>query len=214
MQRQLASAAVAALLLLAAVSGGVVAQEEEENSLFEEFTGVETNSADDSGWLDGVDATIATATNWAERATYGVSSMLSEKTDAERAQTYATNTTEVFNSHNETLATYTDSRVNVTGSEWDTIAVEFGVGDETATRYLVSDYQNGNFTDAVMVNDTNRTVDKTLVLEDYAAKKASDELEYFATEYAAEDRDVDFALLSRMQAYAGNIELPDGVRGS
>ncbi len=213
MKRQLASVAVAALLLLAAVSGGVVAQDDEEDSLFEQFTGVETSSAEDSGLLDGVGATIDTAGKYIDRTVYGVSSMLSDRTDAERAQDYATNTTEVFNANNETLTNYTDSRVgNVTGSEWDTIAVEFQVGDATATRYLVTDYENGNFTNGAMVNDTNRTVDKTLVLEDYAAKSAADELEYFTTEYAAENRDVDLALLSRMQAHADNIDLPEGVR--
>ncbi len=213
MKRQLASVGVAVLLLLAAASGGVVAQEDdEEDSLFEQFTGVETNSNEDSSWLDGLGATVSAASNWGDRAMYGIESMLSDQTDAERAQQYATNTTAVFNSHNETLVNYTNTRVGVTPGDWDTIEVQFTAGDATATRYIVAENASGNFTSAAMVNQTNRSVDKTMSIENSAAKSAPDELEYFATEYAAEDRNVDMALLSRMQAYADNIDLPEGVR--
>lgn len=213
MKRQLASVAVAALLLLAAASGGVVAQEDdEEDSLFKQFTGVETSSDDDSGWLDGLGATTSAASNWADRAMYGVNALLSDQTDAERAEEYASNTTEVFNSHNDTLVNYTNARVAATPGDWDTIEVQFGAGDATATRYIVAESADGNFTSAAMVNETNRTVDKTMAIENSAAKSAPEELEYFATEYAAEDRDIDLSLMSRMQAYADNIDLPEGVR--
>lgn len=212
MKRQLASVAVAAMLLLAAFSGGVAAQEDEEDSLFEQFTGVETNSNEDSGWLDGFSAAASAAGNFYDRAMYGVESLLSDQTDAERAQEYAANTTEVFNANNETLLNYTNARVTATPEEWDTIEVQFTAGDATATRYIVSESADGNFTAAAMVNDTNRTIDKTMRIEDSAAKSAPDELEYFAEEYAAEDRNIDLSLMSRMQAYADNIDLPDGVR--
>ncbi len=211
MRRVLTSVGVVMLLLVASISGGVVAQTEDENSLFEQLTGEDT---DDTTLGDRVDAVTATLDGYLERATYSASSVqatLNGTSDAERAQTYATDATAVYNANNQTIEEYTNKRVTATVSEWDTIAVEFTVGEATATRYLVSEEQNGEFTHSEMVNDTTREVDRTLRLDEYAAESASEELSYFVEEYAAEDENVDASLVSRMQAYASNIDLPEGV---
>jgi len=211
MRRVITTVGVVALLLIASISGGVAAQTDDENSLFEQLTGEDT---DDKTLGDRVDAVTAALDGYVERATYAASSAqatLDGTSDAERAQEYATNATEVYNAHNETIESYTNKRVNVTVAEWDTIAVEFGVGDATATRYLVADEQNGVFANSQMVNDTSREVDHTLRLDGYAAKNAGEELEYFAEEYAAEDKNVDASLMTRMQAYAPSVDLPEEV---
>ncbi len=211
MRRVITSVGVVALLLIASISGGVTAQTEDENSLFEQLTGEDT---DDKTLGDRVDAVTAAIDGYLERATYAASSTqatLDGTSDAERAQGYATNATEVYNTHNETIESYTNKRVNVTVANWDTIAVEFGVGEATATRYLVADAENGNFVNSKMVNDTTRDVDHTLELDGYAAKNAGKELSYFAEEYAAVDRNVDGSLMTRLQAYAPNVDLPKEV---
>ncbi len=211
MRRLITSGGVIALLLVASISGGVVAQTEEENSLFEQLTG---DDADEKTLGDRVDAVTAAVDGYLERAVYTAGSAqatLNGTSDVDRAQEYAADATEVYNAHNETIEQYTNKRVSVTVASWDTVAVEFGVGDATATRYLVSNAENGDFANSRMVNDTTREVDHTLRLDGYAAKNADKELSYFVEEYAAEDKDIDASLMTRMQAYAPNIELPEEV---
>lgn len=211
MRQVITSVGVVALLLIASISGGVVAKTEDENSLFEQLTGEDTG---DKTLGDRVDAVTAALDGYLEKAAYQASSaqaVFDGKTDSERAQEYATNATEVYNANNETIENYTNKRVSVNVSEWDTIAVQFGVDDATATRYLVADNQNGNFANSKMVNDISREVDQTLRLDGYAAKSAGEELSYFVDEYAAKNRDIDASLMTRMQAYAPSINLPDKV---
>ncbi len=213
MRHALTSVGVVSLLLIASLSGGVAAQTDDgEHSLFEQLTG----EGDDKTLGDRVDAVTAAIDGYLERASYtatAAQAKLNGTSDAERVQSYATNVTEIYNANNETLETYTNNRVNVTVSKWDTIAIEFEVGDATATRYLLSNERNGEFVDSKMVNDTTRDVDHTLRLDGYAAKSASEELSYFTNEYAADGRDIDASLLTRMQAYAPSIELPEQVSG-
>ncbi|WP_373190031.1 hypothetical protein [Halolamina sp.] len=207
------SVAVAAMLLIAGMSGAVVAQTEEEDSLFEQLTGTETD--DDATLGERIDATTAALASYQDRAAYSVSTtrekLSGDVTDADLAARYAESTKSTFNQNNATLEDYVNARVNANVSDWDTIAVEHRVGEEPTIVYLLSENSSGEFADSRMVNTTNRTVDHTLVLEDNAAESADEELSYFVEDYAADKKDIDRSLITRMQAYADQIVLPEGV---
>ncbi|WP_153952736.1 hypothetical protein [Halosegnis longus] len=211
---RLSTVAVLAVAVLLVTSGAGVAtatQTQEESSLFDQLTGVEVSSSD-ATLGERVDAVSTVAQKFIDRAMYEFGKLTADTSSMDRAQQYASNTSAVFETHAAALEPYVNQRVSAPVSDWDTIAVEFVVEDATATRYLLADESNGEFTNLRMVNDTTRDVDGTLTIEEFAAEDAASELDYFATEYVAENRDVDMALLSRMQAYSDSIDLPDGVR--
>ncbi len=213
MTRIIASVALATMLLLAGMTGAVVAQEDEEDSLFEQLTGTDT---DDEVTLGArIDATNAALAGYQDRASYTASTMSAkvtgEKTNADFAEQYAQDTKATFNINNATLEDYVNQRVSVNVSEWDVIAIEHRVGDASSTVYLTASKNSGSFDNATMVNTTDRTVDHTLVLEENAAESADEELAYFVENYAADGKDIDRALITRMQAYADQITLPEEV---
>lgn len=213
MTRRFTIAVLAVAVLLVSSGAGVATatQTQEEASLFDQLTGVELSSSD-ATLGERVDAVSTVAEKFVDRAMYRVGKLTASDSSMDRAQQYASNTSAVFETHAAAIEPYVNERVSASVTDWDTIAIEFVVDDATATRYLLADESSGEFTDLRMVNDTTRDVDGTLTIEEFAAEDAASELEYFATEYVAENRDVDMALLSRMQAYSGAIELPDGVR--
>lgn len=201
--RRLAALLVAALLVTAAVPGGVAAQDD-DGGLLDGMDGP-------GGLLDAIRAGFSAANDaigsLVRSASYQVTGP--DRTPAEQADATAA----VVNNNSDALVNYTNARFSGSATAWDVVAVEFTNTDtdETATRYLVATTENGSFTSVEMVETTNRTVDATLGLEDAAAANADRELTHFVEAYVDEDRALDTALRSRLSAYAGDIDLPDGV---
>lgn len=195
------------LVAVAGVAPGVAAQ---ESSIWDSFDAED----DDISVLERVSIANAEIMATLDKLQYRAASVTTDESGADRADRYANDFTDTYAEHNETLESYANSRFSGNASEYDVIALEFAAADETTTRYLVADANDstGNFSNSEIVNTTDRSVDYTVGFEEYAAKNAASELEYFATEYAAEDKDIDRALLTRMgKRYAGDIDLPEEV---
>ena len=138
--------------------------------------------------------------------------------DTTGVEGHADNLQTSFNAANDTLVEYTNEYCTACADEVGTqsaYAIELETGDETTTRYVVVTASNDSITSAEMVSETNATVenaDDPLVLRDYAATRADDELESFVEQYAEPKEAVDYGILSRMaNQYAGDIELPDSL---
>lgn len=198
-----------AVCMVTAAVGPAVAQTEDDGGLFDGLTGDEDMTLSDR--LDAANGAIA---GWVDRLTYQARTLADDRDESQRADDYATDLAETYNSNNDTLETWVNARFSGNASDWNVVKVTLKQEDATATRYLVADVDNttGNFTDSKMVNSTTRTTDAELTLEANAASNAADELQTFVHDYAAKDKTPGRTYLSRMaQQYAGNVELPDGV---
>jgi len=209
MTRHTRVAALLALLVAfaAVVPAGVVAQ---EDSIWDGFG----DDDEDVSITERVSIVNEEIGAYLDKAQYTAASFTTEETEADRAERYGTEFADTYREHNETLETYANSRFSGNASEYDVIAFEFTVGDATANRYLIADANDStaNFSNSRVVNATDRSVDYEIGLNEFAAKNAPAELEYFASEYAAEDRDIDTKLLVRMsKRYGGDITLPEEI---
>ncbi|AUV84695.1 hypothetical protein C2R22_24515 (plasmid) [Salinigranum rubrum] len=216
---------IAVILVTATVSGGVVAQED-DSSFWDDFTNDEDDGAPgglscivpfDETTLSDCNDQIATSLDaQVDRATYSASTALDSGDDEESAATDAAAAfAETFNDNSDTLESYANQRFTGNGSEYNVIQLDFQIGDTTQTRYLVADVSGGEFANSSVVEATDRDVDHTVVLHDFAAREASDELSRFVTEYAEDDEDIDSALEHRMASrYLGHIDAPEEVRPS
>lgn len=203
-----ATVLLSALLVIVAVApGAVVAQ---DDSIWDGFS----EDEDEVSITDRISIANAEVAALLDRISYSVSSRTTSDDADARATEYADAFANTFAEHNETLETYTNDRFTGDASQYNVIAFEFVVDDAETTRYLVADVNatDDTFHNSSIVGQTDRSVDYTITLEEYAAKNAADELDYFAEEYAAENRGIDKQLLTRMaNRYAGDIELPDEV---
>lgn len=111
-----------------------------------------------------------------------------------------------FNEHNTTIQDYVNNRTDAS-SDANVLAVTCAIDDESTTRYLVADVDGDNYTNATMVDSTDRTVDETCTLEGSAAANASDELQTFVDKFASTGDDVTGQFRSRLRAqYAGKVD--------
>jgi hypothetical protein len=119
-----------------------------------------------------------------------------------------------FNSHNTTITDWANARTNAT-TGLDTLAITCDTSDETATVYLTAevDTTSGNYTNAQVVDATDREPDAECRLEEDSADNAADELATFVEEFAAPGEDVTESFTQRLAAqYTGDVRC-DGVAG-
>ncbi len=139
-------------------------------------------------------------------------SLSDAEADQQAAEADRADLQETFNANNESIENYTNARFGGNASEWDVIAINHVRDDGEATQYLVADANESNFSNARMVNSTDRTVDKELTLKGYASDNAHTELETFVEEFVSEDRDVTQSYVRELASkYSGYVELPEGV---
>ncbi len=114
--------------------------------------------------------------------------------DEANATTYAEDFTNTFNEHNASLETFVSERLTA-DTNHDVFAVYFhDREDGNVTRYVVSDVENGSWTNARVLTPaefdaTNRTVDQWVSLDWYQSRAAGDELETFVDEHAEPNED-------------------------
>jgi len=137
----------------------------------------------------------------------------SKSSDQKQASKYATSFATDYNKHNASIENYANKRFSGDASKYDTIEIDFDVGDAKATRYMVADANGSTFSNSRIVNSTNRTVDKTIGLHDFAAAKATSEFDRFRSKYVAKHKNINHGLMVRMaQHYGTLIDLPNGVK--
>lgn len=195
MRRPLAVVLVC-LLALSAVAGPPVAAQSD--------SGLVDSLTDDEGASGFLKGLLPGATSIIDRVQYTTTGEPDPETHADALES-------TYNDNSATIEDWVNPRFSRTESEWNVIKIELTQGDETATRYLVADVNNGSFENSSITDETDRSVDRTVTIEDYAVTKADDELAYFIAEHAEPDSDLDTALRSRMAQYKTNIELPEGV---
>ncbi|MFW5956756.1 MAG: hypothetical protein ACOCQY_05070 [Halorhabdus sp.] len=198
---------VSALFVLATVTASPAAAQ--DSSLWDDFSADEGTDLSLSERIDITNAEIAASL---DKIGFQIEAGREDTTDEERATQNANDFAAEFDDQNSTLEEYANDNFDGNASEYDVIALEFQVGEETETRYIVADANNSTFSNSTVVNSTDRTADWTLTLEEYAAANADEELEYFADEYAAENRSIDKPLLTRMgKRYGTHVDLPEEV---
>ncbi len=197
---------IAAMVVLAAIAGGTagVAAQSEDDSILDDFVDDES----DTDWS-------AAANGVYQKISWQVSQYTSfsdENADQEAAEGDRADLQEVFNANNQSIENYTNARFTGNASAWNVIAIPHVRDDGMATQYIVADANNSTFSNAAMVNTTNRTVDKELTLSGFASDNAHVELQTFLDEFVAEDRGVTKSYVSELTTkYSGYVELPEGV---
>jgi len=183
MIRRLFVALLVVTAFVGAGSAGVAAQS--DDGAF--FDGLIADD-DDQGILEEVGIWVAGATSGASR-TYAA-----YLGDEANATTYAEDFTNTFNEHNASLETFVSERLTA-DTNHDVFAVYFhDREDGNVTRYVVSDVENGSWTNARVLTPaefdaTNRTVDQWVSLDWYQSRAAGDELETFVDEHAEPNED-------------------------
>lgn len=201
---------IALLVVLAAVGAGAptVAAQSDDGGILDDFLDEED---EDSAWASAK----AMATGTLNKNLWWVSNFdpLSDADeDQQTAEQDRAALQQTFNANSETLANYTSSYFGGDAAEWDVIAIHHVRGEGNATHYLVADATNSTFSNASMVNTTDRTVDHEVTLEGYASDNAAAELETFIEEYAANDTRVTTAYTARLATeYSGYVDRPEAL---
>jgi hypothetical protein len=111
---------------------------------------------------------------------------------------------DVWNSNDETLASWASSRSSWTSNR--TVEVTLFVDDSKATRFVLANASNGSVSTR-MVASTNRTTTDDVALCGDAATNAPSELEAFVEEYAAPDESVTSSYLAELGGrYGPDVE--------
>lgn len=115
---------------------------------------------------------------------------------------------QTFNQYNDSFVAYANNR---SIHEDDVVQVDCVIEGETATAYIVADYNDslGKYESAKAVTSTSRTVDHTVTLEANACDNAAEEIETFHDKFASTDKDVTRKYLAEMASkYGSNVDEP------
>lgn len=113
-----------------------------------------------------------------------------------------------FNTHNTTLREYANARDI---HEGEVAQIDCTIDGDTATLYLVADYNNSSseYESVEAVQTTDRDVDHTVTLRGMACDNAAGEIDAFVDAYAEPGNDVDSRYAGRMASkYKGKIDEP------
>ncbi len=178
MKRYLLVAMLVVTAVIGAGSMGVAAQEDDGGF----FDGLVSDD-DDDGLLEETSVWIAGATSGVSR-TYAA-----YMGDEANASTHASDFEEAFNANNESLEAFANERLTA-DTNHDVFVLHFhDRSDGNVSRYVVSDVENGSWTNARVLNQSefeaaNRTADQWVSLDWYQSRAAGDELETFVDEHA------------------------------
>ncbi len=175
---------------------------------------------DDGGVLDGFLDDEDTDPDWSatamgvlEKTSWWASNFdpfSDSEDDREKALADRAALQQAFNSQNESIQNYTNARFSGNESAWNVIAIEHVRDEGNATQYIVADVENDSFANARMVNNTDRTIDRTVTLSGYASDNAHAELDTFVETFVAEDRDITAAYTTKLAAeYSGYVDRPE-----
>lgn len=177
-----------ALLVVTAVIGGGsigVAAQEDEGGFFDGLI----SDDDDQGILEEAGVWIAGATSGVSR-TYAA-----YMGDEANASTYASDFETEFNANNESIEAFANERLTA-DTNHDVFVVYFhDREDGNVSRYVVSDVENGSWTNARVLTQsefeaTNRTADQWVALDWYQSRGADEELAEFVEDHAEPNEDL------------------------
>lgn len=194
---------VAALLVAAAVAPAPASAQSDDD-----FWGNLGDGEDDGSLAVAAAEKIAATTSFMARQAATLGEFFGED-ESGSASEYATDFQRTFNSNNGTLESYVNQRVTADTGH-DVYRVYFNDKEGgNVTRYVVSTVENGNFTNARMVNQTtfdslNRSVDYTVRADWYVSRNAADELDAFITEYAEPNKDLTSSYVAKKKAKYGS----------
>lgn len=213
--RQFASIALAFMLVLSAVPMGAAAQQSDSGPL-----GVFDDTAEDASRMQQAGAAATAAL---DRVEYYLASQLPDAVpfvdgnSTEDVDTHAQEITDEVNQHNASIETYINTHVSdsVNKTDYDVVRLDLEDADgNERTIYAVSTVNSStdNVSEMQVVNSTNRTVDYTLVLSDFASQEFSEDLQWARENYVSEDRAPDGRIRGRFTAkYAGgHIDVQEG----
>lgn len=172
----------------------------------------------DDGESGVVEAVLATVQGEAERFRYEIAHSSAPIVGGEETDTASEELEAVqsyYNPRSDNFESWINER-STASTEYDVVALEFQLGGETSTAYLVADVENESYHNSSIVDETNRTVDHNVTLCGYAADEAPGELEAFYGEYVETGDDVDRSYVGRLAgSYRKNVatSLPIGVEG-
>ena len=198
-QTRIITTTAVAALLVASLAGAAVAPAAATHNGDENGTVGDALTPSDNGILAGIIGTASGFTDRAKYAVFGADDSATENRDA---------AVSTFNQYNDTLLAYANNRSIHEGS---VVQVDCTIDDETATSYIVADYNDSSeeYTSAEAVTSTDRSVDHTVTLEGAACDNAAEEIEYFHDEFASEDKDVTKRYMAEMAGkYAGSVDEP------
>lgn len=204
-KRKLATLAIATLVLSAMVGGIATAQTTDESSPVDDLLTVEENDAGVTASAKrGVSSTLSFLDGLEKRISYGAMSRVGfgdDWTASEKAQTLQ----DRFNSHNASYESYVNNRTNASTS-YDVIRVTILKDGENATVYLTADVKNDSYTNATMVDSTNRNVDHYVTMCGLAAKDAPKEMKQFRTTFVENDKDLNRGYVIKLTSkYKGYV---------
>lgn len=194
---RLTTTAVAAFLVVALVAGAAVpataTHDDDESTTLGEALEPASNTL---GYVEGfIGGTLS-------RASYVVSG------PEENATTNRDAAVDAFNQHNESFVDYANNRSIHQG---EVVQVDCTVEGETATAFIVADYNNSTsqYDSATAVTSTDRAVDHEVVLEESACDNAAAEIETFHDDFASENRDITRKYAAEMASkYRGDVKEP------
>jgi len=199
--KQKTFAIVCSVLFVTSMAVAPVAADHAEDESF--VDGLRDDDAD--GWTEATGALLA---GYWDRGSYILSTQSprgdgppAANESAEEFQTY-------FNNHSQDLVNYTNDR-GVGSEDYDVFRIRFEQEGQQETVYLVANYNTTAeaYDNASVVDDTDREVDERITLEDYAAANAAEELEYFYTNFVAENETAGTAYEKRLAGrYNGDVD--------
>jgi hypothetical protein len=131
-------------------------------------------------------------------------------TDTADVQEEATQLTSTYNENAGDYTAWVNSQTagtDINRSAYDTIQVQMSVNGENATRYLIGLVDGDRFATTTVVNQTDRTVDQTVVLKGQAAVDSDSILSTIHERFVLEDKAISREYQTRLSArYGGQID--------
>ena len=204
---------LALLVVCAAIAGSTVGVAgQSDDGVLGDFLDDED---DGTNWSERVSALASGAAAKASWYAGQALSLSDADADQEAAEADREDLQQEFNANNESIENYMNTRFDGNASKWDVIAVHHIRDDGEATHYIVADGNGSAFSNARMVDATDRSVDKEVTLSDYASDNAATELETFIGDFVEEDKGVTSTYLQRLaHKYSGYVETPEGFENA
>lgn len=186
---------LALLLVSSAIAVAPVTVSADDDSLIGDV--LEGSDDDSEGWLSTARAFVG---GYVERASLNFRELRDgDWSPDDRADELA----DEYNPYSSDFEQYANDRTTASTS-LDVVEIELVNDDESATRYLVADVENGSYANTSIVESTDRQVDAWVSLCGYAARNAPDELEAFREDFVEDDEDVSASYLAETHGRYGS----------
>jgi hypothetical protein len=169
-------ALVAVLLVVASVATPAAAQTAEDSV----FAALDPDGDEGDSLLTDIqevgDWALAVSDSVTDRVLFTVERITGDTSGAEAV---ASDLTTWTNNRSGELINYANQHLDaVNGTEFDVLEVTLEGADGSATRYVTADVNSttGNYTSLEVVESTNRTVDQTITLSEFATSQLNEDV--------------------------------------